>query len=181
MLQPQPSLQKLGSSQQPSPPGQAPRPSGLHCAACNLQFSSFPEVRQLWLMFDCNLFEVEQHLSSTIHTKLSPNTKPTNPAHTFKHYCAQCKVRSRTIFHGLLTSGWSPVPGPDEPAPQGKEPPGGPAQAQGHVMATNTYTNMNKSIKMIDHMLSYGISNSFQPYFGPPLTCQPNLPFNGYN
>ena len=25
-------------------------------------------------------------------------------------------------------------------------------------------------------MLSYGISNSFQPYFGQPLTCQPKLP-----
>jgi len=35
--------------------------------------------------------------------------------------------------------------------------------------------------KPVHHMLSYGISNSFQPYFGPPLTCQPNLPFNGYN
>ena len=31
-------------------------------------------------------------------------------------------------------------------------------------------------VQNLDHMLSYGISNSFQPYFGPPLTCQPNLP-----
>ena len=29
---------------------------------------------------------------------------------------------------------------------------------------------------LIYHMLSSGISNSFQPQFGPPLTCQPNLP-----
>ena len=35
--------------------------------------------------------------------------------------------------------------------------------------------NMNIQIGLF-HMLSYGISNSFQPYFGPPLTCQPKLP-----
>ena len=28
----------------------------------------------------------------------------------------------------------------------------------------------------LNHMLSYGISNSFQSYFGPSLTCQPKLP-----
>ena len=30
-------------------------------------------------------------------------------------------------------------------------------------------------IKLINHMLSYGKSNSFQSCFGPPLTCQPKL------
>ena len=29
------------------------------------------------------------------------------------------------------------------------------------------------NIGLLYHMSSYGISNSFQPYLGPPLTCQP--------
>ena len=34
---------------------------------------------------------------------------------------------------------------------------------------------------VLDQMLSYGISNPFQPDFGLPPISQHNLRFNGYN
>ena len=35
------------------------------------------------------------------------------------------------------------------------------------------------SMKPINHMLSYGISNPYQPDFGPPLISQHSLWFDG--